>query len=82
MGVFSWLLLGFLAGVLAKWIMPGRDGGGFVVTTLLGIAGAFVGGFLGSLVGLGSTGSLSMGSILTAVAGALVLLFVYRKIRK
>jgi len=82
MGVFSWLLLGLLAGVLAKWIMPGRDGGGFVVTTLLGIAGAFVGGFLGSLVGLGSTGSLSMGSILTAVAGALVLLFVYRKIRK
>lgn len=82
MGILSWIVLGLLAGMLAKWIMPGRDGGGFIVTTLLGIAGAFVGGFLGSLVGLGSFGEFSMASILTAVAGALVLLLIYKSIKR
>ena len=43
MGILSWIILGLVAGLLAKWIMPGRDGGGFIITTLLGIAGAFVG---------------------------------------
>ena len=82
MGILSWILLGLIAGVLAKWIMPGRDPGGFIVTTLIGIAGAFVGGYLGALVGFGGVTELSMGSILTAIAGALVLLFLYRLIRK
>ena len=52
MGIFSWILLGLLAGILAKVIVPSDDKGGFVMTTLLGIAGAFIGGWLGSLVGL------------------------------
>ncbi len=82
MGIFSWILLGLLAGILAKFIMPGKDGGGFVVTTLLGIAGAFIGGWIGSLVGLGAVGEFSLGSLLTAVVGALVLLFVYRTFKK
>ncbi|MBT4833098.1 MAG: GlsB/YeaQ/YmgE family stress response membrane protein [Porticoccaceae bacterium] len=82
MGIFSWILLGLLAGVLAKYIMPGKDGGGFVMTTLLGIAGAFIGGWIGSLVGLGTVGEFSLGSLLTAVVGALVLLFVYRTFKK
>ena len=82
MGIFSWILLGLLAGVLAKYIMPGKDGGGFVMTTLLGIAGAFIGGWIGSLVGLGTVGEFSLGSLLTAVVGALVLLFVYRTLKK
>ena len=82
MGIFSWILLGLLAGVLAKYIMPGKDGGGFVMTTLLGIAGAFIGGWIGSLVGLGTVGGFSLGSLLTAVVGALVLLFVYRTFKK
>ena len=81
MGIISWIILGLIAGILAKWLMPGKDGGGFIITTLLGIAGAFVGGFLGSLVGLGSTGGLSIGSIVTATIGAFVLLFVYKKIK-
>ncbi len=81
MDVLSWIVLGFLSGLLAKLIMPGKDPGGFIITTLLGIAGALVGGFLGSLVGLGTTGSLNFGSVLTAVAGALVLLYLYRKIK-
>ena len=78
MGIFSWILLGLLAGILAKVIMPGDDKGGFVITTLLGVAGAFIGGWLGSLVGLGTVGEFSLGSLLTAIVGALVLLFVYR----
>ena len=82
MGIISWIVLGIIAGALAKFIMPGKDGGGFFLTILLGIGGAFVGGFLGSLIGLGSTTGLNIGSILTATGGALVILFVYNKVKK
>ena len=82
MGILSWIIFGLIAGILAKWIMPGRDGGGFIVTTLIGIAGAFVGGFLGSLVGLGGISGFNLGSFITAIIGALVLLFIYRAIKK
>ncbi len=81
MGILSWIILGLLAGILAKWIMPGKDGGGMIVTILLGIAGAFVGGWVGSLIGLGTTGGLSLGSIVTATLGALLLLFIFRKVK-
>lgn len=79
MGILSWIVLGLIVGVLAKWIMPGPDPGGIIVTILIGIAGAFVGGFLGSLVGLGGVSGLNPGSILLAVVGALLLLWVYRR---
>jgi uncharacterized membrane protein YeaQ/YmgE (transglycosylase-associated protein family) len=82
MGILSWIVLGLIAGALAKWIMPGKDGGGLIITMLLGIAGAFVGGWLGSFFGLGTTEGLSIGSLLTATAGAFVLLFIYRQIKK
>ena len=82
MGIISWIILGLIAGILAKWIMPGRDDMGIVITILLGIAGAFVGGYVGSFFGLGTTGGLSIGSIITATAGAFLLLFVYRQIKK
>ncbi len=82
MGILSWIILGLLAGALAKWIMPGKDGGGLIITMILGIAGAFVGGFVGSLIGLGTVGGLSLGSIITATVGAFILLFIYRKIKK
>jgi uncharacterized membrane protein YeaQ/YmgE (transglycosylase-associated protein family) len=81
MGILSWLLLGLIVGILAKWIMPGPDPGGILVTIGIGIAGAFVGGFLASLLGLGSTGGFSVGGIVTATAGALLLLFGYRKLK-
>lgn len=81
MGILSWLLLGLIVGALAKWIMPGDDPGGIFVTMGIGIAGAFVGGFLASLVGLGTVGGFSLGSIATATFGALVLLFGYRKLK-
>ena len=82
MGFLSWIILGLVAGMLAKWLMPGKDGGGFIMTALLGIAGSFVGGFVGSFLGIGSTGEFSIGSILTATAGAFILLFVYNKFIK
>jgi uncharacterized membrane protein YeaQ/YmgE (transglycosylase-associated protein family) len=81
MGILSWIVLGLVAGMLAKFLMPGKDGGGFIITTLLGIAGAFIGGFLGSLVGLGGMDGFNIGSILTATAGAFILLFVYNKMK-
>ncbi len=82
MGVISWVILGLVAGILAKLIMPGKDGGGFVITVLLGIAGAFVGGWVGAFLGLGTTGGFSLGSIVTATLGALLLLIVYRQVKK
>lgn len=81
MGILTWIILGLVAGMLAKWLMPGRDGGGFIMTTLLGIAGAFAGGFLGSLVGIGSMSGFNIGSIATATAGAFILLFAYKKLK-
>lgn len=77
-GLLAWIILGLIAGALAKLIMPGDDPGGIIVTILIGIAGAFVGGLIGSLVGLGTVGGLGLGSIVTAVVGALILLFGYR----
>jgi uncharacterized membrane protein YeaQ/YmgE (transglycosylase-associated protein family) len=77
MGIISWIVLGLLAGALAKYLMPGKDGGGFIVTTLLGVAGAFVGGWVGSLIGVGTVGTLSIASVITATAGAFLLLFLY-----
>ncbi len=83
MGIFAWIVLGLVAGALAKWLMPGPDGGGWIVTMVLGIVGAFVGGYLGSMLGLGgATDGLNLGSIVTATVGALVVLFVYRLVKK
>jgi uncharacterized membrane protein YeaQ/YmgE (transglycosylase-associated protein family) len=82
MNFISWILLGLIAGIFAKWIMPGKDEGGVIITILLGVAGAFVGGYLGSFLGLGTVGGLGITSILTATAGALLLLFLYRQLKK
>jgi uncharacterized membrane protein YeaQ/YmgE (transglycosylase-associated protein family) len=78
MGILSWILLGLIAGALAKFIMPGKDPGGFIVTILIGIAGAIVGGFLGSFIGLGRVESFDLGGIFIATVGAIILLILYR----
>ncbi len=77
MNILGWLLFGLIVGALAKFLMPGNDPGGWIVTILLGIAGSFVGGFLASAL-LGRT-SQTAGWI-GSVIGAMVLLFVYRLI--
>jgi uncharacterized membrane protein YeaQ/YmgE (transglycosylase-associated protein family) len=82
MGMISWILMGLVAGALAKWIMPGNDPGGLIVTMLIGIAGAFVGGFIGTLVGLGSVTGFDLVSMALAIGGALVLLYGYRLLNK
>jgi uncharacterized membrane protein YeaQ/YmgE (transglycosylase-associated protein family) len=81
MNLLTWLLLGLVVGALAKLIMPGKDGGGIVLTTLLGIAGAFVGGFVGALLGVGSVADFSLGSLALATLGALLLLWGHRRLR-
>ncbi|MCS0215157.1 GlsB/YeaQ/YmgE family stress response membrane protein [Vibrio alginolyticus] len=82
MGIISWIILGLIAGALAKWLMPGKDGGGWIATMLLGIAGAFVGGFLGGILGFGGATGVNIGSIITATLGAVILLFVYNRFLK
>ncbi|MES9832654.1 MAG: GlsB/YeaQ/YmgE family stress response membrane protein [Candidatus Thiodiazotropha sp. DIVDIV] len=82
MGIISWIILGLIAGALAKLIMPGKDGGGIFMTMLLGIAGAMVGGYVGSFLGIGNAGGLSLSNILTATAGAFVILFAYKLIKQ
>ena len=81
MGILSWIILGLVVGALARWIMPGRQSGGIIITILLGIAGAFVGGFIGSLLGFGSVTGFNLGSLVLAVIGALILLWAHRKIQ-
>lgn len=81
MGIFAWIIFGLIAGVVAKLIMPGKDPGGFIITILLGIAGALVGGFIGSALGFGKVTGFNLGSFVIAVAGAILLLWLYRRFR-
>lgn len=78
MGIFAWIVLGLIAGLLAKFIMPGRDPGGIIITILLGIGGAVVGGFIGTQLGFGDISGFDLRSLAIAVGGAVLLLFVYR----
>jgi uncharacterized membrane protein YeaQ/YmgE (transglycosylase-associated protein family) len=82
MGFLSWIVLGLIVGIVAKLIMPGKDPGGMVVTILIGIAGAFIGGFIGSLIGLGTVTGFDLRSLLIAIGGAVLLLIVYRLLRR
>ena len=75
-GVIGWIIFGIIVGAVAKLLMPGRDPGGFIVTMLLGIAGALVGGFLGRA--LGWYGPNDSAGFLMSLVGAVVLLFIYR----
>jgi uncharacterized membrane protein YeaQ/YmgE (transglycosylase-associated protein family) len=81
MGILSWIVLGLVVGILAKWIMPGPDSSGLVMTILLGVAGAFVGGWIGTQLGIGRVTGFDLGSLAIALGGALLLLFLNRKLR-
>ena len=76
MAILSWIVFGLVIGIIAKLLMPGKDPGGFIVTILLGIAGALVGGFIGRAMGLYSAGQ-SAGWIMS-ILGAIILLALYR----
>jgi uncharacterized membrane protein YeaQ/YmgE (transglycosylase-associated protein family) len=76
--IIGWILIGLIAGALAKFIMPGDDPGGFIITILLGIAGALVGGFLAGLIGIGGGGFIW--TTLIATIGAIILLAIYRAV--
>jgi uncharacterized membrane protein YeaQ/YmgE (transglycosylase-associated protein family) len=76
MGILGWILFGLVVGALAKLVMPGRDPGGFIVTILLGIVGALVGGFLGRALGLYQPGEPA--GFVGALIGAIILLAIYR----
>lgn len=82
MGIVSWLLLGLTAGVLAKIIMPGQDGGGWLKTIFVGIVGAFVGGYVGTYFGFGEVSGFNPKSIGVATFGAFLLLVPGRLLKK
>lgn len=78
MGILGWILFGLIVGVIAKLLMPGRDPGGFIITILIGIAGALMGGFIGRAIGLYREGE-GAGYIMSII-GAMLLLFLYRMV--
>lgn len=82
MGILSWIVLGLIAGLLAKLIMPGRDPGGFIITILIGIGGAFVGGWIGTQMGIASFNGFTLQGVLVATGGAIVLLALFRVLRR
>lgn len=77
-GIFAWIAMGLIAGVLGKFLMPGRDGGGCFMTILLGIIGALVGGWLGTKAGIGTVHDFSLQSIGLATCGSILLLVIRR----
>jgi len=78
-GILSWIVVGLVAGVIAKLLLPGRDPGGCIITMLIGIAGAILGGFLvGLFVGGNVVTGVNVTTILVAVVGAIILLLLYR----
>lgn len=77
LGILGWIVFGLIVGVIAKLVMPGRDPGGIVITMLLGVAGALVGGFVGRMIGWYQPGEPA--GFVMALLGAVLLLFIYRK---
>lgn len=75
-GIIGWIIFGLIVGVIAKLLMPGRDPGGIIVTIVLGIVGALLGGFVGQALGLYGEGEAA--GLLMSVIGAIVLLLLYR----
>ena len=82
MGILAWIIFGLIAGALAKFIMPGDDPGGFIVTTIIGIVGALIGGFIAVQLGWGDVTGFDLRSFVIAIAGALILLFGYRLLKR
>jgi uncharacterized membrane protein YeaQ/YmgE (transglycosylase-associated protein family) len=82
MGIIGWILLGIVAGVIAKALLPGSDPGGFIVTVIIGIVGALLGGFLARALGFGDPIDefFDVSTWLAAIIGAMILLVLYRAV--
>lgn len=81
-GLIAWIVLGLIAGLIAKAIMPGKDPGGCIITIIIGVVGALLGGFLSTLLGFGGlAGGLDWRNLVIATIGAIVLLAIWRMIR-
>ena len=81
MGILSWIVLGLIAGALARWIMPDKGPRGILITAAIGVAGAFLGGWIGAGLGLGSVRGFDLVSVFLATVGAVVLLLIYHALR-
>ena len=82
MGIIAWIVMGLLAGAVAKLILPGKQAGGWIITILLGIVGAFVGGFLGNVLFGLDIGGFNFETFITAVVGAIIVLLIYGLVTK
>ncbi|MEK0083097.1 GlsB/YeaQ/YmgE family stress response membrane protein [Benzoatithermus flavus] len=82
MSIIAWIVLGLIAGAIAKLLMPGRDPGGIFITIVIGIVGAIIGGFIGSALGFGDVTGVNFPSLLIAVLGSIILLIIYRMVRR
>lgn len=81
MGLLSWILFGLIAGALAKFVMPGSDPGGCVLTIVIGVVGALLGGFIATWLGFGGISGFDLRSLVIAILGSIVLLAIWRAIR-
>jgi len=81
MGIISWIFFGLIVGAIAKFLMPGRDPGGFFITIGIGVLGSLIGGFIASAFGLAHTAEWSWPSIIISVGGAILLLAAYRAVK-
>lgn len=78
MGIIGWIILGLIAGAIAKLILPGKQGGGWLITLVLGVVGAILGGFIGSAIfGVGINEFWSLSTWLLAIGGSIIVLLVY-----
>lgn len=81
MGLLSWIVFGLIAGAVAKFLMPGRDPGGCIITIIIGVIGAVLGGYLATLLGFGGISGFDLRSFLIAVVGSILLLLIWRMLR-
>lgn len=82
MGILSWIILGLLAGLIAKAIRPGKDPGGWIVTIIIGLLGSVVGGWIGSALGWGTVNEFSIRTLLLSTGGAVIVLWIFALLKK
>jgi uncharacterized membrane protein YeaQ/YmgE (transglycosylase-associated protein family) len=82
MSILAWIVLGLIAGAIGKFLMPGRDPGGIIITIIIGIVGALIGGFIGNAIGFGEVTGVNLPSLLVAVLGSVILLIGYRMLSR